>query len=344
VTLPKEKYKEDPRAISYLDQAVQRLSNLPGVSSATAGTSLPLDGGWTSSYQIQGKTLRPAPHTYFAVITPAYFKTLGIQVVRGRAFQDSDRENTQPVAILDERAVRQYFGNEDPIGQHISLETLPNMKGKGLFEIVGVVSSVRHSTTVLEETKGQTYLPYTQLAPRSFEFAIHTKGDPTAIVASVRNELRSLDPGLPLYNVTTMEAKMAENLAQPRFNTVLLGVFGGLALMLAAIGIYGVLSYTVTQRTHEIGLRMALGASQGDVLKMVMKHAIRLTGIGIVAGVVAALVASKALASLLFRISHTDPITYIGIVAILGGVALIAAYAPARRATKVDPMVALRNE
>jgi putative ABC transport system permease protein len=197
---------------------------------------------------------------------------------------------------------------------------------------------------VLEETKGQTYLPYAQLTAPSLRFAIRTKGDSTAIVGVVRNELRGIDPEMPLYGVSTMATMMTENLAQPRFNTVLLGVFGALALVLAAVGIYGVLSYTVTQRIHEIGLRMALGARPGDVLRMVMNQAMRLSGIGIAAGVVVALIASKALSTLLFRISRTDPVTYLGIVTMLGGVALLASYIPARRATKVDPMVALRSE
>jgi len=160
----------------------------------------------------------------------------------------------------------------------------------------------------------------------------------------VRAKIREVDSEQPIFEVKTMEKIREENMAAPRFNTVLLGIFGGLALVLATVGIYGVLSYTVTQWTHEIGLRMALGAQQGDVLRMIMSHALRLAGIGMVAGVVAALLASKALATLLFHISRTDPVTYVGIVVILGGVALLASYAPARRATRVDPMIALRNE
>ncbi len=343
VSLPQQKYKDPSRTIAFADQALQRINNLPGVESAATGSSLPLEGGWTSSYEIQGKSIQPAPHTFFAVVSPQYFRTLGIQLLRGRTFTESDRENSQLVAILDERAAKQYFGNENPIGQHILYGRMGQQKPEP-WEIVGVVAPVKHSDTIADETKGQTYLPYTQEVVPGYEFAIRTKGDPAAIGASARSAIHEIDPEMPLYDVRTMEERMAENLAQPRFNTVLLGVFGGLALVLAAVGIYGVLSYTVTQRTHEIGLRMALGAQQGDVLKMVMNHALRLAGTGIAAGIVAALIASKALATLLFHISRTDPVTYIGIVVILGGVALLASFAPARRATRVDPMVALRNE
>jgi putative ABC transport system permease protein len=203
---------------------------------------------------------------------------------------------------------------------------------------------VKHGTNVQDEPKGQVYLAAAQLPSPDMMYAIRTSGDPAAIAPSVRAKIHQIDAEQPVFEVKTMETIREENIASPKFNTVLLGVFGGLALVLAAIGIYGVLSYTVTQRTYEIGLRMALGASQGNVLKMIMSHALKLTAVGMVVGVAGALLATRALTAMLFHISRTDPVTYVSIAVILAGVALLASFAPARRATRVDPMVALRNE
>jgi putative ABC transport system permease protein len=220
----------------------------------------------------------------------------------------------------------------------------PTQKQVRWWRIVGVVHSVRHDTSMTEGSKGQVYVPHTLIPIRDMKFAVRTSGDPNSVVNAVRAQISQLDPEQPIQHVSTMDKLLDESLAQPRFNTVLLGIFGGLALLLAAIGIYGVLSYSVSQRTHEIGVRMALGAQQTDVVAMVMKHAMRLAAIGIAIGISAAMLATRALSAMLFRVSRTDPTTYFVIVAILGAVALLASYAPARRATKVDPMIALRSE
>ena len=346
VSLPHDKYKEPARSRAFFQQAEERVSSLPGVESAGMVSTLPMTGsGWTQTYTIQGKQFKPQPHSYFAAASPGYFKTMGIQLLRGRLFLPSDGDGTPLVALIDDRAAKMYFGDANPIGQHINTGDDDLIKKQPRWrEIVGVVGSVKHTANIEEGGKGQVYLPYTQLPGFDLQFAVRTSGDPTTIASAARTAIHEIDAEQPIFEVKTMDKIVEENMAQPRFNTVLLGIFGGLALVLAAVGIYGVLSYTVTQRTHEIGLRMALGARQADVLKMVMTHAVRMAAIGIVAGIVAALIATKALATLLFQISRTDPVTYVGIVVILGGVALLASYAPARRATRVDPMVALRNE
>jgi putative ABC transport system permease protein len=343
--LPEQKYKTPAQSRAFFREAEQRLKTIPGVERVGMVSTLPLIGsGWMNSYTIQGKQLRPQPHSYFALASPDYFQSLRIDLIRGRLFRDSDVEDAPLVVLIDDKAVKMYFGNEDPIGQHISMDNDPATKKPRWREIVGVVGSVKHTANIRDDPKGQVYLPYTQLAaPPEMMFAIRTSGDPNAIVASARAKIREVDSEQPIFEVSTMDKIRDENIAAPRFNTILLGIFGGLALVLAAVGIYGVLSYTVTQRTHEIGLRMALGASQANVLGIVMKHAARLAAIGLGIGLAAALVATRLLSSLLFHVSRTDPATYAAIVTVLGTVALLASYAPARRAAKVDPMIALRN-
>jgi len=343
--LPKQKYKEDSQRRSFFAEEEELLRVLPGVEQVGGVSTLPLIGtGWMSSYVIEGKQIRPQPHSHFATTTPGYFKALQLRLIRGRWFTDSDAAGAPRVAVIDDKAAKVYFQDEDPVGHRIQNGRDPVSKQPLSYEIVGVVGSVKHSTNVQDDPKGQVYLSAAQLPSPDMMYAIRTSGDPAAIAPAVRAKIREIDSEQPIFEVKTMEKIREENIASPRFNTVLLGVFGGLALMLAAVGIYGVLSYTVTQRTHEIGLRMALGASQANILKMVMREALKLSGLGMAVGVVGALLATRALTSMLFHISRTDPVTYVSIAAILGGVALLASYIPARRAMQVDPIVALRNE
>ena len=344
ISLPAQKYSDPARMRSFLQETEAKIQHLPGVQAAGMVSTLPLTGsGWTQTYTISGKDIHPEPHSYFAAVSPGYFSALKIRLLRGRLFTASDGPDSPVVAIVDDRAVHMYFANDNPIGQHLEVH-LPGVKGARTAEIVGVVGAVKHTPGVAEDTKGQVYIPYTQMVFPGAEFTVRTVSDPTAIASAVRAQVRSVDAEQPIYEVRTMEDIRSEAMAQPRFSTVLLGIFGGLALVLAAVGIYGVLSYTVTQRTHEIGLRMALGASQSSVLRMVMRRAMKLAIIGMTAGVVASLLATRALSSLLFHVSRTDPLTYIGVAVVLGAVALQASYIPARRATRVDPMIALRNE
>ena len=343
--LPKQKYREEAQRSAFFQQAEERLRSLPGVEQVGGSSTLPLLGtGWMSSYTIEGKQIRPQPHSHFATTTPGYLKALQIQLIRGRWFQESDGAGAPLVAVIDDKAAKAFFQGEDPVGHRIQNGRDPETKQPRSFEIVGVVGSVKHNANVGDDPKGQVYLASAQVPSSFMMFAIRTSGDPAAIAPSVRAKIREIDSEQPIFEVKTMEKLRADNIAAPKFNTVLLAVFGGLSLILATVGIYGVLSYTVTQRTHEIGLRMALGASRGRVLNMVLSHAIKLAAVGIVLGVIAALAATRMLTTLLFHISRTDPVTYIAIAAILTGVAMLASYLPARRATRVDPMVALRNE
>ena len=344
--LPEQKYKAPVQARAFFREAEPRLKTIPGVEHVGIVGTLPLIGtGWMNSYVIQGKQLRPQPHSYFTVASAEYFQSLNIELERGRVFRDSDVESSPLVALIDDKAAKMYFGSEDPIGQHLSIDNDPATKQPRWREIVGVVGSVKHTANIGDDPKGQVYLPYTQQAgPPMMMFAIRTAGDPNAIVSSARAKIREVDPEQPIFEVSSMDKIRDENIAAPRFNTVLLSIFGGLALALAAVGIYGVLSYTVTQRTHEIGLRMALGASRVTVIGMVLKHAATLAAIGLGIGLAAALFATRLLRSLLFHVGSTDPLTYTAIIAILWAVALLASYAPAHRAANVDPMVALRNE
>ena len=343
--LPKQKYKEEAQRRTFFQQAEERLRSLPGVEQVGGSSTLPLLGtGWMSSYTIEGKQIRPQPHSHFATTTPGYLQALQISLLRGRWFQDSDGAGAPRVAVIDDKAAKAFFQDEDPIGHRIQNGRDPVTKKPFSYEIVGVVGSVKHNANVGDDPKGQVYLSAAQLAPTFTMYAVRTSGDPAAIAPSVRAKIREIDPEQPIFEVKTMEKIREENIAAPKFNTVLLAVFGALSLVLATVGIYGVLSYTVTQRTHEIGLRMALGASQANVLQMVMRQALKLAGIGIAAGIVAALLATRALTTLLFHIKSSDPTTYVVIAVILTAVAMLASYLPARRATKVDPMVALRNE
>jgi putative ABC transport system permease protein len=345
VELPKQKYSEPAQRRAFFQQADEKISAIPGVESVGRVTTLPLLGtGWMSTYQIQGKQLRPSPHSHFAVASPGYLKSLEIQLLRGRWFEESDGEGAPWVAVIDDKAAKAYFKDEDPIGRIIVNGTDPKTKQPRQIQIVGVVGSVKHSTNINDDPKGQVYLAAAQEPATFFMYSVRTSREPSAVGPAVRAKIREVDSEQPIFEAKTMDKIRSENIAGPRFNTVLLGMFGGLALVLAAVGIYGVLSYTVTQRTHEIGLRMALGASQANVLSMVMSHAMKLAGIGIVGGGIAALLATRALKTLLFQMSLTDPVTYASIAVILTAVALLASYLPARRATRVDPMIALRNE
>ncbi|HXE06377.1 MAG TPA: ABC transporter permease, partial [Acidobacteriaceae bacterium] len=344
ISLPAQKYSDPARIRSFLQQAEEKLQSLPGVQAVGMVSTLPLSGGgWTNTYTIPGKEIHPEPHSYFAAISPGYFAALRIRLIRGRGILQSDGPDSPLVAVLDDKAAHMYFGDENPIGQHIKV-SVPGSKEPGVREIVGIVGAVKQTTGVVEDSKGEVYIPYTQVVMPGAQFAVRTAADPVGIGTAIRAQIQSIDPEQPVYDMKTLEDIRSEAMAQPRFSTVLLGIFGGLALVLAAVGIYGVLSYTVTQRTHEIGLRMALGATQGSVLRMVMQRAMKLAAIGMTAGVIAALLATRALSSLLFHISRTDPLTYIAVAVVLGAVALQASYLPARRATRVDPMIALRNE
>ena len=347
LSLPQRKYPEDDQRSAFYFQLIQKVSTLPGVRAAGAANVLPLEDDYILGFHIQGRP-PDAPGedrstNYFAV-SPDYFKAMGIPLLRGRLFTEHDTKGAPRVAIINEAMAKQYFPDEDPIGQHIHVTNGPVL----YREIVGVVGDVKQYG-LDQETPVQTYEPYLQ-EPFSFmSLVVRTAGDPTSLSGAIRSEVLSIDSEQPVSSIKTLDQILSTSIAQQRFAMLLFGVFGAVALILAAVGVYGVMSYAVTQRTHEIGIRMALGAARRDVLRLVIGHGMMLTLIGIAFGLVAtfvltSFVLTSLMSSLLFGVSVTDLATFAIFSATLAAVALVACAVPARRALKVDPIVALRYE
>jgi putative ABC transport system permease protein len=343
LSMPAAKYKEPAQNVAFMEQLVSRVERLPGVEKAAATAALPFTGGAVLAFTVEGRPDPPPsqePDAEYRVVTPQYFDTMGISLVRGSLFTEQHANGTPAVAIINETLARKHFPGEDPIGKRINLG---NPQTSPWRTIIGIVRDV-HQKALDEAPYPQMYAPYAQSPRASMTLVARTSSDPSAIVPAIRNELAALDKDQPLYNVRTMEQVMSESIARQRFSMLLIAVFAGVGLVLASVGIYGVMSYAVAQRTHEIGVRMALGASAGDVLKMVVRQGMVMALIGTGLGLIAAFLLSRVIASLLFDVSATDPLTYLLISALLIGVALLACLIPARRATRVDPMVALRYE
>jgi len=326
-----------------LQQVAERVRTLPGVKSASWATDLPLsDNTDCLSFSIAGRP-EPGPgkarEARFNVVGPGYFQTLGIPLLRGRDFTGQDTGATPGVVLINQAMVRSYWADEDPLGKQITMD------GKSFFSIVGVVGNV-HQLGQVSETSPEFYLSYLQ-DPVDWPYrtlTVRTAGDPLKLVNLVKQAVWSVNRDQPVSNIRTMEQVLAESVAQPRIFTLLLGVFAALALALASVGIYGVVSYSVSQRTHEVGVRLALGAEQFDVLRLVIGQGMLLTGIGLGIGLAGAMALTRFLSSFLYGVRPTDPITFAAVALVLAVVALLAAYIPARRAMKVDPMVALRYE
>jgi len=278
------------------------------------------------------------------VAMPEYFSTIGIPVKRGRAFTDDDTAGTPRVVVITESAAREFFPGEDPIGKTIRLGW---GKGPGRpragGQIVGIVGDVKDAG-LNEPDPPQVYLPYRQWTVGSMTVLLETSVPPTSLVESARAQVYAIDPNLPLSNVNTLDGILARSVSQQRFYMLLLAIFAGVALVLAAIGIFGVLSYAVSQRTREIGIRLALGAQTRAVIGLVVRQAMLLVAVGVASGTLLGLFVSQTMTKMLFDVAPTDPTTFASVAAVLAGVALFAAYIPARRATRVDPIVALRSE
>jgi putative ABC transport system permease protein len=360
LTLPSTKYKDDNQVISFYRQLLDKIKALPGVESAGAISELPLSGAYSSGTtgvdnpdSAEGlRQFRGIPYIEAdrRVVSADYFKTLGLSLRNGRLLTEADNENAPPVAVVDDAFEKRFWPETGAIGKRF-VYRFNNGTNIQWGQIVGVVSHVRHYGVdevkqygLAQEGREEIYFPYSQSASNRMYLAIRTNIDPLSLTSAVRSEVLSMDPSEPVYEVKTMDQLASTSLAQRQLNMVLFASFSGIALILAAVGIYGVMSYSVTQRTHEIGIRMALGARQHNVLGLVVRQGMTLALTGVVVGLGAAIGLTRLMSSLLFGVSATDPLTFAVISAILTGVALAACFVPARRATRVDPMVALRYE
>ena len=341
--LPPSPYAGDAQRMSgFFTSALERIAALPGVTAAGAVTSLPLSGGVQSAKFIARELPPPAsgqePSAQYAVITPDYFRTIEAPLLRGRVFDNQDTATSAPVIIINEACARMLWPNEEAVGKHLSI----GFEGSVTREIVGVVGDTKQSDIDID-AKPAMYLPHLQSPTPLMTILVRTISDPTNLNAAVRSQISSVDKDVPVSNMMTMDKVVSTSLAPRNFNMVLLSIFAVVALVLAVIGIYGVLSYSVTQRTHELGLRMALGAQQNDVLKLVLNQGLKLILLGVVTGLIGAFALMRLMSSLLFGVASSDPVTFGLIAGLLSVVALIACYFPARRATKVDPIIALRE-
>ncbi|MGH9751740.1 MAG: FtsX-like permease family protein, partial [Blastocatellia bacterium] len=339
------KYPEGAQVASFYERLQERLSALPGVeaASATSGILLPKVTN-SSTFAIENRPPDPREQRLelpFDSAQPNYFQTVGVQLLNGRAFTSQDASDKPRVAMVNETFVKRYFRNEDPVGKRFTFGDAND--NPQWITIVGVVRDTKRQG-LDQPIRIESWMPHAQRPSRSMDVVLRTVGDPLAISSSVREAVWSLDRDLPIPKMETMERILASNVAQRRLNMLLLGLFALVALVLAAVGIYGVMSYAVTQRTNEIGIRVALGAQTRDVLRLVVGQGMKLALAGVVIGLATTFALTRLMANLLFGVSATDPITFATIAALLIGVALLACFIPARRAAKVDPMVALRRE
>jgi putative ABC transport system permease protein len=348
LTLPDARYEEEAQTVAFFDQLLPRLRALPGVRSASAVMGLPLSGlDFIISFEVGGRPPVPPsqqPSMQVRVATPDYFQAIGIPLTRGRGFTEADRADTPKVVLITEAAARQFFPGEDPIGKTIKLGWGRGAgKPRAGGEVVGVVGDIKDAA-LNEPNPPQIYMPMRQWPVSFMTVVMKTAVPPASLADAARAQVAAIDPNLPLSNVSTLDAVVAKSISQERFYMTLLAVFAAVALVLAAIGIFGVLSYAVSQRTREIGIRMALGAQGRSVIGLIVAEAMILVGCGVAAGIAAALWVTQAMSKMLFDITPTDPVTFATVGGVLVTVALFASYLPARRATRVDPIVALRAE
>jgi putative ABC transport system permease protein len=349
VALPEATYREPLAIRSFWMRLEDRLRLLPGIESVALVSGLPpAHHGVNWDTEIEGFVAVPNGPIqnveFYEFVSKDYFKTLGIRLIEGRLFNQSDGPGTPSVAIINQTMARTFWGNRSPIGRRVR----PHFENPW-FTVIGVVADAKNAG-LDKPTGAALYLPLNQLEKqalgmdRNLYVAVRSASKPSIIMNAVRPVLNELDPALPLANVRTLDEVMSAAQSRPRFLTLLLTLFSGVALVLAAVGIYGVISYSVAQRTKEFGVRIALGAQRGDVLGIVLRRGMLLTVIGVVLGVAGALALTRFLSTLLFGVTPTDPLTFIAIPLLLGSIAFLASYIPARRATKVDPIVALRYE
>jgi putative ABC transport system permease protein len=343
VGLPDSKYDSPTKLTAFYKELLNRIEALPGVESASAGTALPLGGGGLNDpIMIEGRKLEMSNPSFAAwqIVTPRHFKTLGVPILRGRGFDERDNADAPPVAVINESMARKYWPNEDPIGKRFSLG-LASPKNP-FAEIVGIARDIPHRA-IDSKPEPNFYFSALQRMRSHLYLFIHSTADPASLGESIRRQVQAIDPDQPLTEVRTLNEVIASTTAPRRFNTVLFGVFAAAALTLASLGVYSVIAYSVTQRTQEIGVRMALGARGADVVRLILRQGMIPVAAGVTLGLGGALASTRVMKSLLFEVSPTDPLTFALIVILLTAVALCACLVPARRAAKVDPMVALRR-
>jgi len=344
-SLPDMPYADTEKSRAFIRQVVANVEAIPGVEAA--GFKFPLLGGWQNGFYAEGRPI-PQPGqsqvTDMGRVTPDTFRAMGIRLLRGRYFDAHDTETAPLVCIVDETLAAQTWPGEDPIGKRMAVDGRP-MPGKDPIwrTVVGVVAHVKNYG-VDQPSRFETYVPNAQRPGQGGTLILRAAVDPAGLASALRAAVRSVDPGVPLSSVSEMEELVAQNTASRRLSVELIAAFAGLALLLASLGIYGVISYVVVRRHHEIGVRIAVGAQRRDILQLVLGQGARLAGIGLVVGLAASLGAGRALSSLLFQVNPFDPATLAGVSALLVAVALVACYLPARRAMRVDPLVALRHE
>jgi len=348
IPLPASRYPEAAQQAAFFQRLVERVRELPGVRAAGAVTDVPLFGGSSTGFDVEGRPLsapNERPMTDFRSATPDYFRVMGMTLVAGRDFNTHDKADAPPVAVINETLARRYFGKENPIGKRIGLSRPIDWR-----EIVGVVHDVRNYG-LASDVKPECYLPYLQNGPDYLAgsaswmiMVLRTESDPLGFAGAIKATLQQIDKDQPIANAKPMTAYLAQSLAQRRFNMLLLAVFAGLALLLSAIGIYGVISYSVAQRQREIGIRMALGARPDHVLALIVRQGMRPAFLGLVAGTFVAVGLTRFMRSLLFQVSAIDPLVFLGVAFLLAVVAVAACFLPARRAAHLDPVATLRSE
>jgi putative ABC transport system permease protein len=343
LAIPRAKYPQPAQRIRFFDQLLKQVRALPGVESAGAIDDLPLSGNGSNwPIAIEGRPagkLAEQPEVDTCMVSPGYFRTMRVPLLRGWFFKESDRPGTQPVILISEAMAKQFWPNESPLGRHLTTAFDPGAS----LKVVGVVGNVKDRGLARLSPVATMYIPIFQFSGPFVSLVVRTAVKPTSMISSVTSTVHQMLPDQPL-RVMSMDQVLNDSLSQQRFSMMLLAAFAGLALVLAAIGVYGVIAYSVSERTHEIGVRVALGAQRTDILKQVVGEGMLLVLIGIGIGIAAALGLTHVLASMLYGVHPADPMTFTGVSLILTGVALLASYIPARRATKADPLVALRYE
>ena len=345
LALPQAKYREPEQRSQFFGQLIESVRALPGVEAAAATTNLPLSGGrWGRSLTVEGYpilSVGQAPMIQHTVVMPGYFTTLDIPLLSGRDFSETDGPKAPKVTIIDERLAREYWPNASALGKRIRFG--PPEDNEPWHTVVGVAGAVRHARLDVDTDK-IVYLPHPQIPVNGLALVVRATANPESLAGAVRSKVREMDADLPVTKVMTMEDVVAQSIWQPRLYSILFGVFASVALLLATVGIYGVMSYTVSTRTREFGLRMALGAQSGDLIRLILGQGMRLAFLGVAVGLLGAFALTRLLKNLLFEVTVTDPLTFALITGLLTLVALVACWLPARRATKVDPLVALRYE